>query len=333
MTAWVEKYRPTRIDDIVLPNKLRGNINNIIKRIKENENTKSGETITHLILYSNSAGTGKTTTAIAIANELGYDSIIVNGSNEGRLIETLRGTITSFATGIKIDNITKKRCIIIDEADMLPKDTVQNALRTTMERFAIEYDVLFILTCNNISDIKTPLLSRTAQIPYGFTNEDVTEIKEQALNYIEYILDNENVKTDKVMNFVHDNIDNYLPDVRSFINHLQFYIDEISDYEVTETERTSGLQQLDNDILSGNLAKATQTLKNKLRNLPLSNFCQYMLESVINDRYPIHGSIKFDVINVIVNLTLKEYECSNVDVIKMGIINIIIKGIVTNANN
>ena len=131
---WVEKYRPQSIEDCILPEDIKKTFREFVTK---------GE-VPNLLLCG-TAGTGKTTIARALCNELGCDSIIINGSDEGRHIDTLRTKIKQFASAVSFENKTK--VVIIDEADYLNKDSVQPALRAFIETFS--ENCRFIFTCNS----------------------------------------------------------------------------------------------------------------------------------------------------------------------------------------
>ena len=111
---WVEKYRPKKIDDCILPEDIKSTFQNFLKQ---------GE-ISNLLL-SGTAGTGKTTVARALCEELKCDYMILNGSDEGRQIDTLRTTIKNFASTVSLTEDAKHKVIIIDEADYMNADSVQ----------------------------------------------------------------------------------------------------------------------------------------------------------------------------------------------------------------
>ena len=115
---WVEKYRPRKISDCILTEDLKNTFSKFLSQ-KEIPN----------LLLSGTAGTGKTTVARALCEELGADYIIINGSDEGRHIDTLRTTIKNFASTVSLDESNTHKVVIIDEADYMNADSVQPALR------------------------------------------------------------------------------------------------------------------------------------------------------------------------------------------------------------
>ena len=132
---WVEKYRPKRISDCILTASLQETFTSFLKQ-KEIPN----------LLLSGTAGTGKTTVARALCEELGADYIIINGSDEGRQIDTLRHKIKNFASTVSLTEDANHKVVIIDEADYMNADSVQPALRNFIETFY--KNCRFIFTCN-----------------------------------------------------------------------------------------------------------------------------------------------------------------------------------------
>ena len=143
---WVEKYRPKTIDECILPQSTK-------KTFKEFLN--KGE-IPNLLL-SGPPGIGKTTVAKALCSELGVDSYVINGSEEGRFLDTVRNKAKNFASTVSITSQAKHKVIIIDEADNTTPD-VQLLLRASIEEFT--GNCRFIFTCNYKNKIIEPLHSR-----------------------------------------------------------------------------------------------------------------------------------------------------------------------------
>ena len=141
---WVEKYRPTKIQDCILDESLKQTFLKIVK---------NGELPN--MLLTGSAGLGKTTVARALCNELGLDYILINGSEEGN-IDTLRTKIKQFASSVSLQGGIK--VVILDEADYLNPQSTQPALRAFIEEFS--NNCRFILTCNFKNRIIEPLHSR-----------------------------------------------------------------------------------------------------------------------------------------------------------------------------
>ena len=203
---WVEKYRPSRIEDCILPEQVKEQFQQFISK---------GE-VPNLLL-SGSAGTGKTTIARALCNELGCDYIVINGSDEGRQIDTLRTKIKQFASAVSFEGKTK--VVILDEADYMNRDSVQPALRAFIETFS--ENCRFIFTCNYSNRIISPLHSRTTVIDFKIPPSDRPNLASKFLKRMEYILDTEGV--DYNQRVLSELLMKYFPDYRRVINELQRY--------------------------------------------------------------------------------------------------------------
>ena len=160
---WVEKYRPKTIEECILPE-------NIKKTFRDFLNT--GE-VPNLLL-SGPAGCGKTTVAKALCNELGVDVYVINGSDEGRFLDTVRNNAKNFASTVSLSSEAKHKVIIIDEADNTTPD-VQLLLRASIEEFSA--NCRFIFTCNYKNKIIEPLHSRCAVIDFGIKGKQKAEIE------------------------------------------------------------------------------------------------------------------------------------------------------------
>ena len=203
---WVEKYRPKHIKDCILPESVKKQFQQFISK-KEIPN----------LLLSGTAGTGKTTVARALCEELGCDYIIINGSDEGRQIDTLRTKIKQFASAVSFEGKTK--VVILDEADYLNRDSVQPALRAFIENFS--ENCRFIFTCNYSNRIIKPLHSRTTVIDFKIAPKDRPKMASKFLERMQYILTNENVDySEKVLAEL---LMKYFPDYRRVLNELQRY--------------------------------------------------------------------------------------------------------------
>ena len=131
---WVEKYRPKKIEECILPQGIKDTFLQFLKQ---------GE-IPNLLL-SGPAGCGKTTVAKALCHELGVDYYVINGSDEGRFLDTVRNNAKNFASTVSLTSDSKHKVIIIDEADHTTSD-VQLLLRASIEEFS--KNCRFIFTCN-----------------------------------------------------------------------------------------------------------------------------------------------------------------------------------------
>jgi len=203
---WVEKYRPHTIKDCILPEEVKTTFQQFIAK-KEIPN----------LLLTGGAGTGKTSLARALCEELDCDYIIINGSDEGRQIDTLRTKIRSFASAVSFKGKTK--VVILDEADYLNRESVQPALRAFIETFSS--NCRFIFTCNYINRIITPLHSRTTVVDFKIAPSDRPKLAAKFLQRMGYILDNEGIEySEKVLAEL---LMKYFPDYRRVLNELQRY--------------------------------------------------------------------------------------------------------------
>lgn len=202
---WVEKWRPTCIDDCILPAHLKD---------KFNEMVKSGN-INNLLL-TGTPGLGKTTVAKALCNMLNLDYILVNGSKEGG-INTLRTKIEQFASTVSLGGGPK--VVIIDEADYLNAESTQPALRGFIEEFS--NNCRFILTCNFKNKLLGPLQSRFAVIEFNTSKNDLALLASQFMPRMEHILKTEGVKYDKAI--LVKLIIKFAPDWRRIIGECQYH--------------------------------------------------------------------------------------------------------------
>ena len=200
---WVEKYRPRKIADTILPKPLKDTFQKVVD---------SGEM--QNMLFTGTAGLGKTTVAKALCNELGLDYIIINGSEEGN-IDTLRGKVKQFASSVSLQGGYK--VVILDEADYLNPQSTQPALRGFIEEFS--NNCRFILTCNFKNRIIEPLHSRCGVYEFNTTKKEMAELAAQFMKRVEYILEQENVDYGK--KDIANLIMKHAPDWRRVINELQ----------------------------------------------------------------------------------------------------------------
>ena len=171
------------------------------------------------MLLSGTAGTGKTTVARALCEQLNADYIIINGSDEGRQIDTLRHKIKNFASTVSFNTESKHKVVIIDEADYMNAESVQPALRNFIETFY--KNCRFILTCNYPYKFIEPLRSRFTQIDFKIVNGQKVKTATALLNRLGKILDEQKVSYDKKV--LAELIQKYYPDFRKTINELQRY--------------------------------------------------------------------------------------------------------------
>ena len=203
---WVERYRPKTIDDCILSDTIKGTLNDLVKE----------ERVPNL-MFTGPAGVGKTTVARAICDMTNSDYIIINGSDEGRMIDTLRTKMTQFCSTISLQG--GRKVVIIDEADYMNPDSVQPAMRGFIEKFA--ENCSFIFTCNFKNRIIEPIHSRCAVVDFTLKKDEKPEIASQFLIRCGNILSEENIEHDKRV--VIELINKHFPDFRRVINELQRY--------------------------------------------------------------------------------------------------------------
>lgn len=168
------------------------------------------------MMFSGTAGVGKTTVARALCNELGLDYIIINGSEEGN-IDTLRGKIKQFASTVSLQGGYK--VVILDEADYLNPQSTQPALRGFIEEFS--KNCRFILTCNFKNRIIEPLHSRCSVYEFAIPNSEKPLMAAGFFKRLQNILSAESIEYEpKVLASL---IERYFPDWRRVLNECQRY--------------------------------------------------------------------------------------------------------------
>ena len=204
---WVEKYRPKTIDECILPESTKKTFSEFLKQ---------GE-IPNLLL-AGPAGCGKTTIARAMCEQLNCDYIIINGSDEGRFLDTVRNQAKNFASTVSLSSDANHKVIIIDEADNTTHD-VQLLLRANIETFY--NNCRFIFTCNYKNKLIEPLHSRCAVIEFGITGSKKPAIAAEFFNRLRTILETENIEYDQKV--LLELINKHFPDWRRVLNECQRY--------------------------------------------------------------------------------------------------------------
>ena len=204
---WVEKYRPNKVKDCILPDTTR----NVFQGFVEQGELPN-------LLLSGTAGVGKTTIAKAMCEEIGASYIVINGSDEGRFLDTVRNRVRQFATTVSLTSGASHKVVIIDEADNTTND-VQLSLRSAVEEF--HSNCRFIFTCNFINKIIEPLHSRCTVVDFRIKPEQSTQLQGEFFVRLRSILTKEKVEyDDKVLAKL---IKRYYPDWRRLINECQRY--------------------------------------------------------------------------------------------------------------
>jgi DNA polymerase III delta prime subunit len=204
---WVEKWRPKTIEDCILPESIKKTFSDFLNK---------GE-IPNLLLCG-PPGVGKTTVAKALCNELGVDFYVINGSDEGRFLDTVRNQAKNFASTVSLQATGKHKVIIIDEADNTGND-VQLLLRANIETF--HKNCRFIFTCNYKNKIIEPLHSRCAVVDFGIKGKEKAQLAGSFFKRIQDILDAEGIKYDQKV--LAELINKHFPDWRRVLNECQRY--------------------------------------------------------------------------------------------------------------
>ena len=202
---WVEKYRPKTIDDCILPSGIKKTFLEFVD---------AGE-IPNLLL-SGPAGIGKTTVARALCEQLGCDYIIINGSDEGRFLDTVRNQAKNFASTVSLTTSKKHKVIIIDEADNTTHD-VQLLLRANIEAFYS--NCRFIFTCNYKNKLITPLHSRCSVVDFSIDASQKPKLASKFFQRLKGILVDEKVQADDKV--IAELINKHFPDWRRVLNECQ----------------------------------------------------------------------------------------------------------------
>ena len=255
---WVEKYRPKTVDDCILPSELKKSFSEFVK----------DKHIPNLIL-SGSAGTGKTTIAKAMVEEIGSTWMLINGSEESG-IDVLRTKIKNFASTVSLEG--GRKYIILDEADYLNPQSTQPALRGFMEEF--HKNCGFILTCNYKNRLIEPLQSRCSNIDFTIRNGERVKLAESFFKRVQDILGQEQIKFEPKA--IAELINKYFPDWRRVLNELQRY---------------SASGQIDAGILINISNENIKELMTFVKNKEFTNVRKWIVNNLDNDPSRIFRTI------------------------------------------
>lgn len=261
---WCEKYRPKTISECILPKHLKETFKEIVA---------TGEVPN--MLFTGTAGLGKTTVARAICNELDLDYILINASESGN-IDTLRGKIKQFASTISLQGGYK--VVILDEADYLNAQSTQPALRGFIEEFS--NNCRFILTCNFKNKIIEPLHSRCGVVEFNTSKKDMVQLCGQFMQRVMSILKDEGVSVSNP-DLVAELIMRHAPDWRRILNELQ---------------RHSRGGELQLDVLSGSTSGNIADLFKHLKGKDFKQMRQWVANNMDVDSSAIFRGI-YDTMN------------------------------------
>ena len=251
---WVEKYRPSKVEDCILPDAIKSTFQEYVTR-KEIPN----------LLLSGTAGVGKTTIAKALCQEVGCDYIVINGSDESG-IDVLRNKIKNYASSVSL--MGGRKVVIIDEADYLNPNSTQPALRGAIEEFSSNCS--FIFTCNFKNRIIDPIHSRCTVVDFKL-NGQKAKMAAQFFKRVEWILEQEGVEYDKEV--VAAVITKHFPDNRRILNELQRYsVSGRIDKGILSSVADIQLSDLVRCLSNKDFASARKWVTNNLDNDPTRIF-------------------------------------------------------------
>lgn len=271
---WVEKYRPKKVSECILPDATKKLFEGIIR---------DGE-IPNLI-FSGSSGCGKTTVAKALCEELNVDYMFINASVD-RGIDLTRTTIKRFASSVSlIDDSNRRKMVILDEADQLTNDA-QPAFRAFMEEFASNCG--FIFTCNFPSKIIDAIHSRCSVIDFKITDQEkkkmITDFTKRACEILK--LEGVEYDTKAVVSVVA----NHYPDYRRTLNELYRY------------SRSTG--KIDSGILAVSDNVDISILLNSMKSMNYDGVRNWVVENMDKDVTKIYQKIYNSLKNFMDNSNL-----------------------------
>jgi len=263
---WVEKYRPQSIEDCILPEETKKIFQGFVEQ----------GAIPNLLL-SGGAGIGKTTVAKALCDQLGVDSYVINGSDEGRFLDTIRNQAKTFASTVSLTSDSNHKVIIVDEADNTTPD-VQLLLRASIEEF--QKNCRFIFTCNYKNKIITPLHSRCSVVDFNVKGQEKKELAEAFFHRVKVILEMEMIKYEEKV--VAEVVMKYFPDFRRTLNELQRY---------------SATGVIDAGILSSGNEFSIEKVVGHLRNKEFTNMKKWVAQNMDNEPQVIMRKIYDNLYN------------------------------------
>lgn len=205
---WVERWAPESVEDLILTKSVKEFFTNVVNEGQLNQN----------LILQGSQGCGKTQTIKTLCKITKQDVLFLNGSSEGRYLDTIRNQVINFGTTVSMFN-DKKKVVFFDEFDGTTND-VMLCLRGVIEQ--LHNNVCFIFTCNNLNKIIEPIQSRCVVLKYTpISKNEKPELMVSIFNRMSHILDEENIEYDKKV--VAELIKNYFPDTRQLLNTLQRY--------------------------------------------------------------------------------------------------------------
>ena len=262
-SLWCEAYRPKNIDDTILPKSIKNSFKSFVEK----------NDLPNLLL-SGGPGTGKTTIAKAVVSELGYDFMLINGSDSSESgLDSLRTNIRTFASSVSLTG--SKKVVIIDEADHLSA-AVQPALRNFME--SLSANSRFILTCNYRNRIIEPLQSRLSHFDFFIPTEEKKELGKQFISRVKNILTDHKVEYDErvIIEFVIK----HFPDFRKIINELQkFSVGGEIDKSILSAVKEDAVHELYENMKTKNFTEMRKWVADNL-DLSSSDIFRKMFETM-----------------------------------------------------
>ena len=270
---WCEQYRPRKIEDCILPD----NIKTVLQKFVANKKIPN-------LLLSGPPGIGKTTVAKALCEELGADYYVINGSDEGRFLDTVRNQAKNFASTVSL--VGGAKIIIIDEADNTTND-VQLLLRATIEEFSS--NCRFIFTCNYKNRIIEPLHSRCSVVDFSINGKEKQVLAAQFFKRIQDILTEQKVEAEpKVLVAL---IQKYFPDFRRTLNELQRY---------------SSIGKIDTGVLAAVTDTKLQDLVGYLKNKEFTNMKKWVVQNLDSEPTQIMRKLYDSLYNYLQSQSIPE---------------------------